>query len=93
MKLYILGSSLYAEEIADFVISEDRQGVQEAFEQALLAKGQVVGFSEIAAFGDWHAFLWDGGEMTDLGTLGGGSRTRSVGSTGFFRKFCHSRMA
>jgi probable HAF family extracellular repeat protein len=38
---------------------------------ALNELGQVVGFSEIAAFDDWHAFLWDGGVMTDVGTLGG----------------------
>ena len=38
---------------------------------AINEAGQVVGFSEIAAFGDWHAFLWDGAGLTDLGTLGG----------------------
>ena len=38
---------------------------------AINEAGQVVGCSNtISGFG--HAFLWDEGEMTDLGTLGGG---------------------
>jgi probable HAF family extracellular repeat protein len=32
--------------------------------------GQVVGESTTAT-GEWHAFLWEDGVMTDLGTLGG----------------------
>lgn len=32
--------------------------------------GSVVGYSRTAT-GDWHAFLWKEGGMTDLGTLGG----------------------
>ncbi|GAC1493651.1 MAG: hypothetical protein NVS2B14_06890 [Chamaesiphon sp.] len=37
-------------------------------------KGQVVGTS-ITANGQQHAFLWDQGNMTDLGTLGGKEST------------------
>ena len=33
-------------------------------------RGQVVGISNTAA-GEGHAFLWQKGVMTDLGTLGG----------------------
>src|SRR5215510_14995213 len=33
-------------------------------------RGQVAGNSAIAS-GELHAFLWDGGTMTDLGTLPG----------------------
>ena len=33
--------------------------------------GQVVGESSTVS-GDLHAFLWEGGVMTDLGTLGDG---------------------
>jgi probable HAF family extracellular repeat protein len=33
-------------------------------------KGQVVGFAAIASPA-YHAFVWQNGIMTDLGTLGG----------------------
>ena len=39
---------------------------------AINNRGQVVG-SAYTASGDYHAFLWEDGEMTDLGTLPGGS--------------------
>jgi len=35
--------------------------------------GVVVGWSTTAGDVDRHAFLWQGGSMTDLGTLGGNS--------------------
>ena len=35
-------------------------------------RGQVVGGSSTAS-GEEHAFLWENGVITDLGTLGGGS--------------------
>ncbi len=34
-------------------------------------QGQVAGFSWLSASGPAHAFLYSGGAMTDLGTLGG----------------------
>ena len=40
--------------------------------QALNNRGQVVGGSQ-GADGNYHAFQWHKGKMTDLGTLGGGS--------------------
>lgn len=42
------------------------------------ARGQVVGSSSIAS-GDFHAFLWEDGEMTDLGTLPGAFQSFAVG--------------
>ena len=40
------------------------------FPAAMNERGQVTGFKRTAT-GDWHAFLWQNGRMTDLGTLGG----------------------
>lgn len=34
-------------------------------------RGQAIGTSTLAGDETWHAFLWDNGRMTDLGTLGG----------------------
>ncbi|MEN6450687.1 MAG: PEP-CTERM sorting domain-containing protein [Thermoguttaceae bacterium] len=45
------------------------------------AKGQIVGLSTTAA-GPQHAFLFSGGKMTDLGTLGGDSAATGVNDNG-----------
>ncbi len=34
------------------------------------SRGQVVGYA-LTASGEYHAFLWEDGQMTDLGTLSG----------------------
>ena len=39
---------------------------------AINARGQVVGYSDTATAGVWHAFLYYRGTMTDLGTVEGG---------------------
>jgi probable HAF family extracellular repeat protein len=41
-------------------------------------RGQVVGYSSTAS-GEFHAFLWENGKMTDLGTLPGGVFSRALG--------------
>ena len=46
-------------------------GGGESAASAINGRGQVVGWSKTAA-GTWHAFLWQRGKMTDLGTLPGG---------------------
>jgi len=38
---------------------------------AINEAGQVIGISGIASGCCYHAFVWDGGVMTDLGTFGG----------------------
>lgn len=46
------------------------------------SKGQIVGQSQNSS-GEWHAFLWSEGKMTDLGTLGGNeSRAISINDNG-----------
>jgi probable HAF family extracellular repeat protein len=42
------------------------------------AQGQVVGLSRTES-GRLHAFVWDWGVMTDLGTLGGDETTAPTG--------------
>src|SRR6266849_5364546 len=49
---------------------------------AINERGQVVGASGTAS-GKQHAFLWQNGKMTDLGTLGGrGSHPRAINGRG-----------
>ena len=45
-------------------------GGQSSLASAINEHRQIVGSSETAA-GETHAFLWENGHMTDLGTLGG----------------------
>ncbi len=45
-------------------------GGYESIAYGINNRGQVVGYSTTAS-GEYHAFLWEDGEMTDLGTLGG----------------------
>jgi probable HAF family extracellular repeat protein len=47
-------------------------GGQVSGPEALNLRGQIVGLAETAA-GDFHAFLWERGTLTDLGTVGGAS--------------------
>ena len=42
-------------------------------------RGQVVGQSFDLDSGEPHAFLWENGKMTDLGTLPGGSLSEALG--------------
>lgn len=44
--------------------------VEEADAGGINDKGQIVGFGDTGT-GETHAFLWQNGTMTDLGTLGG----------------------
>src|SRR6185503_13442543 len=39
---------------------------------AINEAGQIIGQSYLAGDAEQHAFVWQGGVMTDLGTLGGG---------------------
>ncbi len=41
-------------------------------------RGQVVGYGDTPS-GAQHAFLWQNGKMTDLGTLPGGSSSTAYG--------------
>jgi probable HAF family extracellular repeat protein len=34
-------------------------------------RGQIAGIMNLTGDSSWHSFLWDEGEITDLGTLGG----------------------
>jgi probable HAF family extracellular repeat protein len=50
--------------------------------QAINAAGQVVGLSYLAGNDEYHAFLWEKGVMTDLGTLGVTSEARDINARG-----------
>jgi probable HAF family extracellular repeat protein len=50
-----------------------------SFANDLNDRGDVVGYSDVGETIS-HAVLWSDGEMTDLGTLGGGPRDSSVAS-------------
>ena len=45
-------------------------GGRESLAFAANERGQIVGTSETARR-RWHAFVWESGKMTDLGTLAG----------------------
>jgi probable HAF family extracellular repeat protein len=56
-----------------------------SFAMGLNNAGQVVGYSYLNDGPETHAFLWQAGVLTDLGTLGGGrgsSRAFAVSDTG-----------
>jgi probable HAF family extracellular repeat protein len=46
------------------------------------AAGQVVGYSSLAGDATAHAFLYQNGTMTDLGTLGGNSGATGINNVG-----------
>ena len=51
--------------------------------QAINDSGLIAGYSGIGNIGHYHAVLWDGGSMIDLGTLGGyNSRAMGINSIG-----------
>ena len=47
-------------------------GGANSYPQAINQAGQVIGISSNAGEAEQHAFLWDSGEMRDLGTLAAG---------------------
>jgi len=49
--------------------------------QAINNAGQIVGTSSVLPSGE-HAFLYSGGKMTDLGTLGGNSSAFGINNSG-----------
>ena len=49
--------------------------------QGINASGQVTGYSDTATGGQ-HAFLYSGGSMADLGTLGGASAGQGINASG-----------
>ena len=69
-----------------------------SYATAINSRGQVVGSSNTAS-GEEHAFLWENGKMTDLGTLPGGglslaqdinNRGQVVGSSCTDLPECHA---
>lgn len=64
-------------------------GGQESWAYGINNSDQVVGWAELPE-GNYHAFLWDRGEMLDLGTLGGlFSSAYAISDNGTIVGFAH----
>jgi len=55
-------------------------GGTESLARGINDSGQVVGYSATAS-GHWYAFLYYGGTMADLGTLGGPTAMHTASTT------------
>ena len=57
-------------------------GGKESSAAAINDRGQVVGQSDTKTKGVWHAFLWQNGKMTDLGSFTGNSEANDINERG-----------
>src|ERR1039458_9086707 len=68
--------------MADPITDLGTLGGTQSWASGINASGQVVGSAQIAGDATWHAFLYSGGIMTDLGTLGGYTAAIGINASG-----------